>query len=410
MIEKKVIIVDDDPIILEVAKASLKQSKFEVFSTTNPKEAIEEYLKNPTLVFISDLNMPEISGSQIVDQLLKAGKLPTFIVLTAKSDINTAIELFQKGIHDYILKPFATNELITKVNKAFEFAEMKMINQNIEKERELRIQHQLDWNLFKEGLIKKETDKTDSGLMTSINSSLVQGAGLGALSPLVALIKDTAILDGEYFKIEKDLIETLIETTSFSDKLIVIIGEIDYIINNELEKKAFSIKDLKNLIEDIILENKTFIENRNHQVKVSDFNIQTKIKIMINEEYCRAMFKELLFNALKFSDANSKVYVLFETNNDSFNVSFLNTPEQNSTENQGINNEFQSLIFEPFFRISRGVHEQYETLDFGLGLTLVDKIVRNHKAKIRINNLKNFLENMNTFLISFTIEFPYTFE
>ncbi len=409
MIEKRLIIVDDDPIILEVAKVAFASKTYQIFTTTSPKEALKEFIENPTLVVLSDLNMPGMSGVEFLNELKKLPNTPVFIILTSQNDISTAVELFQSGVHDYILKPFSGKELAVRMDKAFEYAEMKLISENIVKERETRIEHQLNWNLFKEGLIKKDTDRSDSGLMTSINSSLVQGAGLGALSPLVQLMKETSTVQGEFYLVEKELLDTLFDTTKFSDKLIYIIGDIDYVINNDLVKERTSLTDIKKIIQEVIDENQEFIKLKEHQVKLSESNLSLSSETVdINDEYFRKAIKELILNALKFSEANTKIYFLFEISKDIFNISILNSPLKDTLEGNGIQKDFQTLIFEPFFRIVRTVHEEYGTLDFGLGLTFVEKIIRNHGGKIRITNLKNFLENNNSNLVSFTIELPYS--
>jgi nitrogen fixation/metabolism regulation signal transduction histidine kinase len=59
------------------------------------------------------------------------------------------------------------------------------------------------------------------------------------------------------------------------------------------------------------------------------------------------------------------------------------------------------------FRISRYVYESYPTLDFGLGLCTVDRILRNHKGKVRVSNLKNHIEPNKGVLINFTLEIPF---
>jgi K+-sensing histidine kinase KdpD len=114
-----------------------------------------------------------------------------------------------------------------------------------------------------------------------------------------------------------------------------------------------------------------------------------------------------LFSAFKFSEPGSKIYILFEILKDNFHISILNTPEKDTKEQNGIPPEYQNIIFEPFFRISRLVYDKYPTLDFGLGLCHVEKIIRNHKGNIRTVNLKNSLENTGRVLIDFNIEIPF---
>jgi len=404
----KLLIVDDDSIILEVLKGILSKANYEIIATSSPKEAFEIFVQDPTLVAVLDLNMSEMSGKDLMLKIFEAGYKPIVIILTAETDIKTAVELFKSGAHDYIVKPFNSTELTSRVAKAFEFAELKLINENIQKEREIRLEHQLNWNLFKENLIKKDSDKVDSGLMTNINTSLIQGAGLGTLTPLVEMIQNSSQLEGEHYLVKKDLLEMLFENAQFSNKLIFIIGDIDYVINTELPKTQMSISQLYNVIETSIQGISEYQKVRHNTVILAKNTHSSNVRTLnINEEYFKKAIQELIYNAFKFSEAGSKIYILFEILKDSFQISFLNNPDSASKEKNGILPEYQSLIFEPFFRISRNVFEEYPTLDFGLGLCYVEKIIRNHKGSIRVVNLKNYLENNNSILIDFSIEIPF---
>jgi CheY-like chemotaxis protein len=408
MVPKKILVVDDDLITLELIRKILDKAGYSVITSSSPQNAIELFKTDPILLILSDYSMPKMNGIELFEKLKDLNAKLTFLILTSNSEVSTVISMFKKGIHDYILKPFTSDELVTRIDKAFEFTELKFIKDNIQREREARIEYQLNWNLYRESLIRKETDRSDSGLMSSINSSLVQGAGLGSLSALVRMIKDTAILQDDKYLIEKDLVDTLYDTSQFSEKLIYIIGDIDYVINNDLPKTLFSITELQDFIKQIITEVDSLTKIRNQEVKhsLSSFK-DSNIKILINKDYFSLAFKELLTNAFKFSAENSKIYILYELTKSEFNISILNSPTPDTEEAKGINSEQQILIFEPFYRLSRTVFEAYNTLDFGLGLTFADKILRNHKAKIRVNNLKNFLENSNNLLVSFTIELPF---
>ena len=169
-----------------------------------------------------------------------------------------------------------------------------------------------------------------------------------------------------------------------------------------------SISQLYSVIENSIQEISEYPKVRNNTVILAKNTHSSNVRTLnINEEYFKKAIQELIYNAFKFSEVGSKIYILFEILKDNFQISFLNSPDSVSKEKNGILPEYQSLIFEPFFRISRNVFENYPTLDFGLGLCYVEKIIRNHKGSIRVVNLKNYLENNNSILIDFSIEIPF---
>ncbi len=79
-----------------------------------------------------------------------------------------------------------------------------------------------------------------------------------------------------------------------------------------------------------------------------------------------------------------------EKEDDLFYFSFINEPDISDTETSGIPFGYENLVFEPFFRISKFVQEAYNTLDFGIGLTKADIIIKKHNGKIKVFNIKDF--------------------
>ena len=123
----------------------------------------------------------------------------------------------------------------------------------------------------------------------------------------------------------------------------------------------------------------------------------------------RKVLKELLLNALKFSPPETVVTVLVEYLYTRVQVTILNAPLPGSAdEPSGIPEEFRKAVFEPFFRLSRVVHEQYGTLEYGLGLTFVEKVVQMHKGDIRCTTIRDFKhqDGETPELIAFEIELP----
>jgi len=407
--KNRLLVVDDDPAILELIELALEKQDFEITFAANGKEAFDLFLKDPSLVILSDLRMPEIGGKELMQKIFESEYKPVFVMLTSEMDVNNVIELFKLGIHDYIIKPFNDLELISRLENAFELAELRIINKNIEAEREIRTEAQLNWNLYKENLIKKDNDKVDSNLMSNLNTSLFQGSGIGNVSALVDMISKSSKLEQDGYLIKKKLYELLLENVKFSNRLLAMVEDINRVINTDLLKKEISISDLCKLIEKNVREVFKYSEIRGNRVVVAKnaYTLNSK-KILINTEYFEKVIQELLFNACKFSEENTKIYILFEIVKNNFQISFLNTPDSKNQIQGSIDEKYQNIIFEPFFRISRYLYDSYPTLDSGLGLCYVDKIIRNHKGSIRALNIKNFLEKSDRFLVDFCVEIPFS--
>ncbi|MCZ8154954.1 MAG: response regulator [Leptospira sp.] len=399
----KVLVVDDEPGIMELIEIALEDQNFEIISASNGKEALQFFKKEPTLVILSDLNMPDMDGRELLLNIQESGYSPVFIMLTSETDVNTVIDLFKKGIYDYIMKPFNPKELVNRLEKAFELAELRSMKENIQKERDIRIESMLNWNIYKENLIKRDSDKVDSNLMTNMNTSLFQGAGIGNLSSIFSLIQKSTSPEIKGYVIDEDVYNLLLENVQYSNKLLDMVGEINKAINVPLPKKECSIDQLHTIIERSVDAVAVLKRLHKHNIVLAKNIYSSNPKrLFLNEEYIEKAILELLYNAFKFSEPNTKIYILYEIVKENFLISFLSTPNDRNL----IGDKYQNVIFEPFFRISHYIYDSFPTLDCGLGLCFVEKIIRNHEGNIRFSNIKNNLEDSNRLLADFCIELP----
>jgi FixJ family two-component response regulator len=404
---KEIIIVDDDEQVLVMIDTILTKENYNVRAFNDPEEALASFKNEYAPVFLTDLNMPKINGEQLVGNLASMETPPIIIVLTALSDISTVINLMRNGAYDYMIKPFSKDELTSRVDKAYELAMLRKLEKNIELERKIRIDHQLNWNMWKESMIKRDQDKTEGNLIGNLNSSLVQGAGIGTMTTIIQMIQQTATDNGDSYTVDKEMMQMLFDNAAISNQLTMMLGEIDYIIHNKLEMENLSLKEFNEFILDTIAECQKYTSIKKQNIKPGKNKLMDRsdLFIKINKEYMCVACKELIVNALKFSQPESNVYILFESINQALHINFLNIPERFDSV-IGITSEYQNIIFEPFFRISKLVYDGYETLDFGLGLTLVEKIISKHGGKVSAQNLKNYVDKSSLVMTSLTIELP----
>jgi DNA-binding NtrC family response regulator len=111
----RVLIVDDDPSILEVLEARLTAAGFAVQKAVNGPEALELLQKNQIDILVSDIKMPEMSGLELLEKTrLILPQLPV-IFLTAYGTIPDAVQAVKAGAVDYLTKPFDGKELVRKI-------------------------------------------------------------------------------------------------------------------------------------------------------------------------------------------------------------------------------------------------------------------------------------------------------
>jgi two-component system nitrogen regulation response regulator GlnG len=113
-------ILDDDKSIRWVFEKALEKANlpFKIFSNTN--EAINQFNHDKPSVIVSDIRMPGESGLSFLAKVKEKFPEIPIIIMTAYSDLDTAVASFQKGAFEYIAKPFDINHVINIINKALE--------------------------------------------------------------------------------------------------------------------------------------------------------------------------------------------------------------------------------------------------------------------------------------------------
>jgi DNA-binding NtrC family response regulator len=116
----KIVIADDDKNLRKVLLNELSDEGFEVIETDQGAKTIELLERNEYDVLLLDMNMPGLSGLDVLKKL-KELEIPTeVIILTAYATVSSAVEAMKTGAYDYLTKPFQIEELKTIIEKAYE--------------------------------------------------------------------------------------------------------------------------------------------------------------------------------------------------------------------------------------------------------------------------------------------------
>jgi DNA-binding response OmpR family regulator len=113
----KVLVIDDDPVIVQLLRVNFEIEGFEVVSAGDGQEGLERAMADHPDVVLSDIMMPRMDGLQLVHQLknnASTRSLPV-ILLSAKAQNAEVQEGLDAGADDYVTKPFDPLELIDRV-------------------------------------------------------------------------------------------------------------------------------------------------------------------------------------------------------------------------------------------------------------------------------------------------------
>jgi two-component system phosphate regulon response regulator PhoB len=113
----RVLVVDDEPDLLELVRVNLDQSGFAVETAASGGEALERLRRAPPDLMVLDLMLPDVSGTEICRQVRADAQLSQLpiIMLTARADEVDRVVGLELGADDYVTKPFSPRELTLRV-------------------------------------------------------------------------------------------------------------------------------------------------------------------------------------------------------------------------------------------------------------------------------------------------------
>ncbi|MBE7092323.1 MAG: response regulator transcription factor [Clostridiales bacterium] len=119
---KRVLIVDDEPLIVKGLKFSLEQEGYETDCAHSGEEALEKFNNDNFDIILLDVMLPGISGTDVCHSIRQESMIP-IIMLTAKSADEDKIEGLTEGADDYLTKPFNVNELKARMKNLLKRSE-----------------------------------------------------------------------------------------------------------------------------------------------------------------------------------------------------------------------------------------------------------------------------------------------
>ena len=125
----RLLVVDDEEIVLVALRETLRRQRYDVVAKSNPAEAIEELERGEFAVIITDQQMPMLTGLELLAHARQLQPDATRILITAVLSLDTVIDAINKGeIYRFIVKPWLREELLVTVKNAVQRYEL--IRQN----------------------------------------------------------------------------------------------------------------------------------------------------------------------------------------------------------------------------------------------------------------------------------------
>jgi len=115
----RALIVDDQPMLLEMMRHKIQKAGFDVDAVNNGTDAIKVFERTDPDLVITNLLIPEKSGLEIIKYIRDKGKSVPIIVASGVQSEEMMLKVFELGADDFICKPFKPIELIVKAKRYF---------------------------------------------------------------------------------------------------------------------------------------------------------------------------------------------------------------------------------------------------------------------------------------------------
>jgi tRNA nucleotidyltransferase/poly(A) polymerase len=267
-----------------------------------------------------------------------------------------------------------------------------------------------DW---RKELDTRKVESLANELIHQINISFFHGSGLGSLISTLSILFSKAKFDEEkkvylvhekIYHLLKDNYDEILKLSDSLTKTQAILAEKDYYT------EKLPLKDFYSALTAMVKGMKPIAGIKNQKIVMGDFPRELASKsIIASPENLKLVFDELLTNAIKYSEDGDTIYILFSHDKTDLGIRILNPAYKNSDGTVGITEGNAHKIFEPFFRLTNVVDDRFmqETFRFGLGLTVVNKIIDLHKGSISFYTTDNSMrKDTNTKDVCVWVRFP----
>ena len=126
----KILVVDDDAEVRESVSSLIGAHGFSVISCENAKDALAQLQENRILAVLTDINMPVISGIELLDMVRHAYPQVPVILMTACAELDIAIVAIRMGAFNFVTKPYKSAYLIQVIEKAVQYYRLREIEKN----------------------------------------------------------------------------------------------------------------------------------------------------------------------------------------------------------------------------------------------------------------------------------------
>ena len=370
----RILVVDDEKIILELTSMILKSKGFNVLTANGGEEGlrlVDEY--NPSVVLL-DYMMPVMDGMTVLKKIRKSFPDTYVIMFTGKGSEEIAVELMKAGASDYVLKPFNNQDLVERIENVLKIRRVELLNKELRLERERLLREIEEWNLELERRVEQKSCELEKA-----HAEIVQAEKLATLGHLSAgmahEIRNPLNSISLFAQILKPVLAEDAEKASYIDKILKEVDRIDDILVKLLAASKRPRFELQNVSLAAVLEKclASFQEQLTSQAVEVQLDLRPTPPIQADPAELEQVFNNLFANAIYEMPQGGALGVSLEHDDTNIDITVSDT-------GGGISSEHINMIFDPFFTTKKK--------GTGFGLSVVLRIIKTYSGHISVETKK----------------------
>ncbi len=371
---EKILITDDEEVIVELATLLLKKRGFEVLSAYNGEECLRLVNEHQPALVLLDYMMPIMNGLDTLKQI--RSKFPdTYVIMfTGKGSEEVAVELMKAGAADYLQKPFANQNLQDRIDSVLQVREVEIENRQLLKEREFLQREIEEWNRELEQRVLQKSRELEQAHKEIIASEKLAALGhiaagmahevrnpLNSINLFAQILQSDPQLDAE----NQEYIQKISQEVERIDNILV-----QMLAASTSEDKKQSWVDIGAVIDRVLADLMVKICSQGVEVELeADPQVP---QIQADPLEIEQIFTNLIGNALFEMPEGGTLKISLSSDAEKLLVKVADS-------GPGIPQENLSRIFDPFFTTKeKGT---------GFGLSVVLRVVNGCGGKVRAENL-----------------------
>lgn len=358
----KLLIVDDDSAQMRAMCDTLDQEGYSVTGSTSAQQALQLMRDERFDLVITDLTMPGMDGISFLRAAREMDQELIGIVMTGHGSIDTAVAAMKAGAFDYILKPFTLRLIRPVLERALNVR--KLMNENIQLRQAEEVVRRVNERL--EAMVEERTRQ-----LTDANRELeafAHSISHDLRAPLRAINNFTHLLaedtKDQLATRARDYLDRVLGAASRMEELIEDLMRLSRVNGAELRRIDI---DVSKMVVSIVAELQAQEPERH-----VDMVIRDGLHAKADPQLLRIALENLLGNAWKFTKNAEDARIEFDAADSSSGVFYVRD------NGAGFNSQYAKDLFVPFRRL----HNASEFPGSGIGLSIVDRIIRRHGGSV----------------------------